>query len=174
MPNPSFAAGADRNQTLVSCLIYRMHSVLCDFIVSPNIVVSIHHDIRARIRGYWATAEQFLTSFYGNTFKRDWSFHILRFLRYRDNNARTDRKSDNCDWLWEMRTIFGTLNDTYENFIILRSIGCWQNNFKIQRRFVSASRRTIQRKGSVRWRGGEGLTCIKQISTQNIHSLKFT
>jgi hypothetical protein len=50
------------------------------------------------------------------TLKRDWSFHILRFLHYWDNNAETDRKADNCDQLWEIRTIFDTLNDAYENY----------------------------------------------------------
>jgi hypothetical protein len=95
---------------------YSVHSVLCDFIVNPNIVVSFHHDIRARIRDYWATAEQFLTSFYGNTLKRDRPVHILRFLHYRGNNSETDRKVDIFDRLWEIRTIFDTLNDAYENY----------------------------------------------------------
>jgi hypothetical protein len=62
------------------------------------------------------TAEQFLTSFYGNTFKCNRSFHILRFLHYRDNNAEINRKADNCDQLWKIRTIFDILNDAYKNY----------------------------------------------------------
>jgi hypothetical protein len=58
----------------------------------------------------------FLTSLYGNTFKRDRSFHILRFLHNRDNNAEIERKADNCDRLWEIRTNFDILNDALENY----------------------------------------------------------
>jgi hypothetical protein len=90
---------------------------LCDsIIVNSNIVVSFHHDIRARIRDYGATAEQFLTSLYSNSLKRDRSFHILRFLHCRGNNAEIDRKADNFDALWKIRTICYTLNDAYENY----------------------------------------------------------
>jgi hypothetical protein len=84
--------------------------------VNLNIVVSFHHGIRARRRGYWTTAEQFLASFYGNTLKRDRSFHILCFLHYRNNNAEIDRKANNCDRLSKIRTIFDTLSDAQEHF----------------------------------------------------------
>jgi hypothetical protein len=68
------------------------------------------------MRDNWSTAEQFLTSFYSNTFKRDRSFHILRFLHNRDNNAEIDRKANNFNQLWKFRTIFDILNDTYKNY----------------------------------------------------------
>jgi hypothetical protein len=84
--------------------------------MKSNIVVSFHHGIRARIKDYWAIAEQFLASFCGNTLKSDRSFHILLFLHYRDNNAETDRKADNCDRLREVCTIFDTLNGAYEHY----------------------------------------------------------
>jgi hypothetical protein len=60
--------------------------------------------------------EQFLTSFYGNTFKRDRFFNILRFFHYRDNNAEIDTKADNYDPLWKIGTIFDILNEAYENY----------------------------------------------------------
>jgi hypothetical protein len=84
--------------------------------VNSNIVISFHLDIRARTRDYWATAEQFLTSFYGNIVKCDPIFSHSCFLYYRDNNAEIDTKADNCDRLWKVRSIFVTLNDAYENY----------------------------------------------------------
>jgi hypothetical protein len=35
-----------------------------------GIINQMGHDIRGRLRDYWTTAEQFLTSFYSNTLKR--------------------------------------------------------------------------------------------------------
>jgi hypothetical protein len=55
-------------------------------------------------------------SLYGNTFKRDRSFHILHFHHYRDSSAEIDRKADNSVLLWKIRTIFDTLSDVYENY----------------------------------------------------------
>jgi hypothetical protein len=106
-----------------------VHSVFCDFIVNSIIAVSFHHDIRAGIRDYWATAEQFLTSFYGKKLKLDQSFHILRFLHHKDD-AEIDRKADNCKRLQEIRTIFHNLNDAYENYY--KQFHCRRNTFKIQ------------------------------------------
>jgi hypothetical protein len=86
------------------------------------------------MRGYWAIAEKFLTSFYGNTFKRDRSFHFLRFLHYRDNNAEIKRKGNNCDRLWKIRTIFDTLNDAYETYDNpSEHLAADEINFRIQR-----------------------------------------
>ncbi|PNF17185.1 hypothetical protein B7P43_G06584 [Cryptotermes secundus] len=81
-----------------------------------GVIIQMGHDIRDQIRDYWATAEQFLTSFYGKTLKRDRFLHILRFLHFTDNNAGIDRQADNYDRLWKIRTIFDTLNDGYEKY----------------------------------------------------------
>jgi hypothetical protein len=35
------------------------------------VTIRMGHEIRDRLRDYWTTAEQFLMSFYSNTFKRD-------------------------------------------------------------------------------------------------------
>jgi hypothetical protein len=156
MPNTSIAAAAGRNQTLISQLRDSVHSVLCNFIVNSNIVVSFQHGIRARIRGCWAIAEEFLASFCGNTLKSDRYLHILLFLHYRDNNAETDRKADNCDRLREVRTIFDTLNGAYEHYckpsehfdadeIIIK----FQFRVVRETEFSSASRSTVRRKDSV-------------------------
>jgi hypothetical protein len=100
--------------------LYRSLDAVCfQFSVTSNILVEFrhdHHDIRDRIRDYWTTAEQFLTSLYGNTLKRDRYFYIFRSLHFRDKNAEIDRKTDTCDRLWKIRTIFDILNDSYENY----------------------------------------------------------
>jgi hypothetical protein len=81
-----------------------------------GIIIQMDHYIRDRIRDYWVTAEQFLTSFYSNTLKRNRFFLILRFLHFSDNNIEIDKQADNYDRLWKIRTIFDTLNDSYEKY----------------------------------------------------------
>jgi hypothetical protein len=43
-------------------------------------------------------------------------WQIFSLPSIRDNNAAIDRKADNCDRLWKLRTTFDTLNDAYENY----------------------------------------------------------
>jgi hypothetical protein len=78
------------------------------------IITQMGHNIRDRIRDYWATAEQFLTSHYGHTLKRDRFLHILSFLHFTGNNAETDRQVVNYDRLGKIRTISDILNNAYE------------------------------------------------------------
>ncbi|PNF14142.1 hypothetical protein B7P43_G17736 [Cryptotermes secundus] len=79
-----------------------------------EIIIQMGHDIRDRLKDYCSTAEQFATPFYSNTMKRDRFLHILRFLHSADSNTETDRNADNYDRLWKIRTIFDTLNHSYE------------------------------------------------------------
>jgi hypothetical protein len=81
-----------------------------------GIIIQMSHYIRDRLRDYWPTAEQFLTSFYSSTMKRDRFLNILRFSHFTDNNAEIDRQADNYDRLLKIRTIFDTLNEEYEKY----------------------------------------------------------
>jgi hypothetical protein len=81
-----------------------------------GIIVQMGHDIRDRLRDYWSTTEQFFTPFYSNTMKRDRFLHILRFLHFTDNNTDIDKQADDYDRLWKIRTIFDTLNNSYEKY----------------------------------------------------------
>jgi len=44
------------------------------------------------------------------------SFHILRFLLFSYNIYEPDETDENYDRLWEMRTIFDKLSDSYANY----------------------------------------------------------
>jgi hypothetical protein len=74
------------------------------------------HDIRDTLKAYWSTAEQFNTPFFGKTMKRDRFCHILRYLHFTDNRDKPDKRDDNFDKLWKMRTIFDMLNDAYAKY----------------------------------------------------------
>jgi hypothetical protein len=62
-----------------------------------GIIIQMSHDITDRLRDYWTT-EQFLTSLYSKTSKRDRFLHILRFLHFIDNNAETDKPTIMADY----------------------------------------------------------------------------
>jgi hypothetical protein len=81
-----------------------------------GIIIQVGHDIRDKMRDYWATAEQFITYFYSNTLKRGRFLHILLFLHFTNNNAKIDKQADNYDRLWRIRTNFESLSDGYEKY----------------------------------------------------------
>jgi hypothetical protein len=54
-------------------------------LLSLGVIIQMGHEIRDRLRYYWTTAEQLLTSFYSNTLQRDpFFYYILRFLHFTD------------------------------------------------------------------------------------------
>jgi hypothetical protein len=57
--------------------------------------------IRDKLADYWATTNQFHTSFYSSAMKRDRYLHILRFLHFVDKN-RPGMKDENSDPLWKI------------------------------------------------------------------------
>jgi hypothetical protein len=70
-------------------------------------------DIRDTLKAYWTTAEQFSAPFFGKTMKRGRFSHILRYLHFADNRDEPDKRDDNFDRLWKMRTISDMLNESY-------------------------------------------------------------
>jgi hypothetical protein len=55
-------------------------------------------------------------SFFGKTVKQDRFCHILRYLHFTDNRDKPDKREDNFDRLWKMRTIFDMLSDAYAKY----------------------------------------------------------
>jgi hypothetical protein len=53
--------------------------------------------------------------FLGKTMKQDRFCHILRYLHF-TNRDEPDKRDDNFDRLWKMRTIFDMLNDSYAKY----------------------------------------------------------
>jgi hypothetical protein len=80
------------------------------------LILQMGHDIRDTLKAYWSTAEQFGTSFFGKTMKQDRFCHILRYLHFIDNRDEPDKRDDNFDRLWMMKTIFDMLNDAYAKY----------------------------------------------------------
>ena len=74
------------------------------------------HCIRDKLTDYWATTNQFHTSFYSSDMKWDRYFHILRFLHFTDNKNEPDMMDENSDQLWKMRNLFEILNEKYSKF----------------------------------------------------------
>jgi hypothetical protein len=62
-----------------------------------GITIEMGHDIGDILRDNWTTADQFLTSLYSKTLKRDRFIHIHRFFHFIDNNAEADTQADNYD-----------------------------------------------------------------------------
>jgi hypothetical protein len=80
------------------------------------LILQMGHDIRDTLKVYWTTAEQFSTPFFRKMMKQDRFCHILRYLHFIDNGDEPDKRDDNFDRLWKMRTIFDMLNDAYAKY----------------------------------------------------------
>ena len=83
------------------------------------ITIQMGHCIRDKLRDYWATTNQFHTSFCSNAMKWDRYFHILRFLHFTDNKNEPDMTDENSDQLWKMRNLFEILNEKFLKFYSL-------------------------------------------------------
>jgi len=75
-----------------------------------GIILQMGHDIKDTLKAYWSTEGQFSMPFYRKTMKQNRFFHILRFLHF------TDKRDDNFDRLWKMKTIFDILSDAYAKY----------------------------------------------------------
>jgi hypothetical protein len=53
---------------------------------------------------------------FGTTMKVDKFFHILRYLHFTDNRDEPDKRDDNFDILWKMKSISDMLNDAYAKY----------------------------------------------------------
>ena len=60
--------------------------------------------IRDKLTDYWATTDQFHTSFYDSAMKQGRYFHILRALHFTDKNE-PDMTNEKSDRLWKMRNL---------------------------------------------------------------------
>ena len=72
--------------------------------------------IRDKLTDYWATTNQFHTSFYSSAMRRDRYFLILCFLYFTDNKNEPDMTDENSDWLWKMQNLFEILNQKFSQF----------------------------------------------------------
>ena len=66
------------------------------------LTIQIRHYIQDKPTDYWAMTNQFHTSFYSSTMKRDRYLHILRFLHFTDNKNEPDMMDEKSDQSWKM------------------------------------------------------------------------
>ena len=58
------------------------------------LTLQMGHTVRDRVEDYWMKMEQLCTPFFGQTMARARYCHILRFLRFTDNNRNGDERTD--------------------------------------------------------------------------------
>ena len=87
-----------------------------EMLVFLAITIQMRHCIRDKLTDYWATTNQFHTSFYSSTMKWNRYFHILRFLHFTDNKNEPDMTDEKPARLWKMRNLFKILSEKFSKF----------------------------------------------------------
>ena len=85
------------------------HNILSDLMTFIALALQMGHEIRDTLHDYWSRFRQLHTLFCDETLTRDRVLHILHFLYFAENSHRSDNGKE-YDQLWNIRTVFDTLN----------------------------------------------------------------
>ena len=67
------------------------------------LVLQMPHNVKHRVRDYWARDEVLVSPLFGKYMTRDRFAYISRFLHFTDNDEKEERKTDR---LWKVRDVF--------------------------------------------------------------------
>ena len=79
------------------------------------LALQMGHELKDTLHDYWSRFRQLHTLFYDETLTWDRLLHTLHFLHFAENSQRPDNGKE-YDWLWNVRTVFDTLNKAYAKF----------------------------------------------------------